>query len=402
MTDVPTSGSEFLPDPKTSEELILPVEKTSVEPMEVIEFSGTMSPPTDPRELSPPELINTDAPPSWFWGVFEAMAWWWGTLLVHVVAGATLAIGFIVYNVIQKKPNPVDIQDSPTMLYITAGEMIVFVLATILAVSLRFWGRTFQELNFSRPDSRHLWMVIGGTLPLTLCVSVWGVPVQQAWDLLKQAMPVLALFDNLNSVEAVAELAESTSFLSMVFVVAILPAIGEELIFRGAIGRTLIANLGLVRGVLFTSFLFGWIHIHPVHAVAVIPLGLAMHLVYLWSRSFWLPMLLHFLNNCWATVAAQSHSVDPTRHGMQLTIWDGLLLVASAIGVIVLTIGFWQSRVRLFGTDGREWDTGRFPVRVPPSPDIRSRSFPIDSVYWRVGVFCMVFVHAVVIFELFT
>ena len=348
-----------------------------------------------------PVAVSDEAAPSWFRGIAEAVGWWFGTLLVHVLAGAFMAIGLIVFNILNGKAKPADIMNSESMLLITAGEMILFVLASILAVSVRYWGRTFRELNFSRPQSRHLWMVIGGTLPLTICVSACSVPVQLGWDALISAIPALKSFDGLNTMEVVKNMAESTSLPVMIFVIALMPAIGEELIFRGAIGRVLISNLGLVGGVLLTSFLFGWLHIHPVHAISVMPLGLAMHVVYLWSRSFWLPMLLHFLNNCWASIAAQSGTVDPVREGVQIGWMDGVNLGVSAVGVIALGIVFWQSRVRLLDADGRDCGNARYPVRVCTDEGIRTESSPVPSLYWRLSVVCMVLCHLIVAIDLF-
>lgn len=342
--------------------------------------------------------VPINAPRNRFLAVAEALGWWFGALLVHLIAGASMAIILIVFNLISGKARPTDIMNPDSMMYITAGEMILFVLAAMMAVSVRYWGRTFSELNFSRPNSRHLWMVIGGTLPLTICVSTFSIPIQIGWNYLCEAIPVLKIFDSMNTMEVINDMAKTTSLLSMIFVIAILPAIGEELIFRGAVGRVLIANLGLWGGVLLTSFLFGWLHIHPVHALAVMPLGLAMHLVYLWSRSFWLPMLLHFINNTWAAISAQGPAIDPMRQGVPMRSIDGLLIAVSVFAVVATVIAFWQSRVRLFDSENREIDESRFPVRV--SPGLHRQSFPMEPKYWRSAVFGMALCHLIVVVEL--
>jgi hypothetical protein len=112
-------------------------------------------------------------------------------------------------------------------------------------------------------------------------------------------------------------------------------------------------------------------------------------------------MLLHFLNNSWAAIAAQSGTVDPVRHGIQMQLIDGLMIGVSAIGVIALGISFWQSRVRLFNADGQECRDTRFPVRVSGSTGIRTESLPIQSLYWRLSVVCMVLCHLIVVMDFF-
>lgn len=342
--------------------------------------------------------VPMDAPRNKTVAVAEAFGWWFGALLVHFVAGAGMAVALIVFNLISKKPKPADVMNPESMMSITAGEMILFAIAAMLAVSVRYWGRTFSELNFSRPDSRHVWMVIGGTLPLSMCVSACSVPIQMGWTYLGEIIPTLKFFDNMNTMELVKDIAATSSLTSMIFVIAVLPAIGEELIFRGAVGRVLIANLGLTGGVLLTSFLFGWLHIHPVHALAVIPLGLAIHLVYLWSRSFWLPMLLHFLNNSWVLVTAQGPAIDPVRQGASMQWTDGLLMGVSVIAVIALGLSFWQSRVRFFDSEDCEWEEPRFPVRARPG--LHRKSSPMNSTYWTTSVISIVLCHLIVLFEL--
>ena len=356
---------------------------------------------TDRPTVAPSAVIPlNDSPPCWYCGLAEAAAWWLGTLGVHLTAAIFMAIVLVVFNLLNGKKSPADINEPASMMWITSGEMILFVLAAMLGVSVRYWGRTFHELNFQRPDHRHFWLVLGGTLPLTMCVSVWAVPVQLGWSLIKEAIPVLSVFDSMNSMEAIKDLADASSLGAMVFVVAVLPAIGEELIFRGAIGRVLIANLGMISGVLLTTFLFGCLHIHPVHAVAVMPLGLAIHLVYLWSRSFWLPMLLHFVNNCWATIAAQNQGVDPTGQGLEMPLINLVMMLISAVGVVAMGICFRQSRVRLFDASGNETPAVRFPVRVTSGSGIESRSMPMNGHAWQLAIACMVFCHLIVALDL--
>jgi len=75
------------------------------------------------------------------------------------------------------------------------------------------------------------------------------------------------------------------------------PALGEELWCRGFLGRGLIANHGVVKGVLLSSLLFGIMHVEPRQVAYATVLGVILHCVYLWTRSLFMPMLLHFMNN---------------------------------------------------------------------------------------------------------
>jgi membrane protease YdiL (CAAX protease family) len=133
----------------------------------------------------------------------------------------------------------------------------------------------------------------------------------------------------------------------LLLIIAVAPALGEELMFRGLIGRGLVARWGVVRGVLLTSLLFGIVHIHPAHALGVIPLGIAMHFVYLTTRSFWAPVLLHFLNNAWATtVTKYSAELEGTELMADNAGLPPQVLVQSLVVTVAISMLLWHTRVR--------------------------------------------------------
>jgi hypothetical protein len=145
----------------------------------------------------------------------------------------------------------------------------------------------------------------------------------------------------------------SAPLVQIICAIAIAPALGEELIFRGLIGTGLVARWGVIPGVLVTSILFGIMHINPAQAAGVIPLGIAMHFVYLTTRSFWSPVLLHLLNNSLAAVML--------KHGDAYSIgklWDDgqaapvPLLTVSAAMVTAIGLLLWQTRIRFARQDG--------------------------------------------------
>lgn len=392
---------EFFPPGDPAAPAPVPASDLHNEAVEICEFvEEHVSVDQTPDATAVTGRVPSDAAPCWYCGIGEAILWFGGTLGVHVFGGIFAVIVTIAGVIILTGKQPTRIEDPQVMLPVTAIEMSLFVIAAILAVWLRFWGRTFDELNFSRPDFRHVLIVVLATIPLSLCVGMWSIPIQSFWKQLTEIYPGLKFFDGLNSMEAVKEMGQSTSFLVMVLIVAVTPAIGEELVFRGAIGRILIANLGIWAGVLVTSFLFAWVHIHPVHAMAVIPLGLVIHLIYLWTRSFWMPMLLHFLNNSWAVYATQLQKGDPTDRVGNMSTLDMVELASGVLTVIFFAVALWQSRTRFFETNGQEWCSLRFPIRVPQGMEIERRAGRISLVCWIGGIVCALLCHGAVVIDL--
>lgn len=90
-----------------------------------------------------------------------------------------------------------------------------------------------------------------------------------------------------------------------VLAVGVCPGVAEELWCRGFLGRGLVARYGPWLGVLFTSVFFGLLHVYPfpyVFLTAV--MGAGLHFTYLMSRSLWVPITIHLLNNSLAALAA--------------------------------------------------------------------------------------------------
>lgn len=103
---------------------------------------------------------------------------------------------------------------------------------------------------------------------------------------------------------------------SGVLVIGLGPAIGEELFCRGFLGQGLVARLGALRGILFTSFLFGIMHVDPGQAFYAAVLGILLHALALFTRSLYGPIIAHFTNNS-LTMLGVCHD-SPLRNGLQI------------------------------------------------------------------------------------
>ena len=83
-----------------------------------------------------------------------------------------------------------------------------------------------------------------------------------------------------------------------IIIIAVLPALGEEFLFRGLFQDIF---TGLFKsphfGIIFTALLFGIFHLQFYGLVPRLVLGLVYGYLFYWSRTLWLPVLAHFLNN---------------------------------------------------------------------------------------------------------
>ena len=114
-----------------------------------------------------------------------------------------------------------------------------------------------------------------------------------------------------NAEENAAELTEAFlnvettgGLLFNLFMIAFLPAIGEELLFRGVIQR-IFTNWTLSHhwGIWISAILFSALHIQFYGFVPRMLLGVLFGYLLVWSGSVWLPIAAHFFNNGFAVVA---------------------------------------------------------------------------------------------------
>lgn len=87
-------------------------------------------------------------------------------------------------------------------------------------------------------------------------------------------------------------------FLAGLFVIAVLPAIGEEFIFRGLIQNELHRGSKNIHVAVWVSaILFSAIHIQFFGFVPRMLLGALFGYLYYWSGNLWIPIIAHFFNN---------------------------------------------------------------------------------------------------------
>ena len=83
-----------------------------------------------------------------------------------------------------------------------------------------------------------------------------------------------------------------------VLVIGVIPAIGEEVLFRGILQRNLIIwTRNPHVGIWLAAALFSAIHVQFLGFVPRMLLGALFGYLYLWSGNIWVPILAHFVNN---------------------------------------------------------------------------------------------------------
>lgn len=100
--------------------------------------------------------------------------------------------------------------------------------------------------------------------------------------------------------------ADSFGEFSLNFImIALIPAIGEELLFRGVLQKIFSNWTKNVHwGIFIAAFLFSAIHMQFLTFLPRFFLGIVFGYLLVWTRSLWVPILAHFFNNGFAVIVS--------------------------------------------------------------------------------------------------
>ena len=122
-------------------------------------------------------------------------------------------------------------------------------------------------------------------------------------------------------------------FLLNLLVVAIVPAVSEELFFRGAFIGLLRSKTGFHTAIWVTAVLFSVLHFQFYGFLPRMLLGALLGYLYLWSNSLWIPIIAHFINNAvivlyYYLISTGLNLPDVDKAGLVDTRWIGLASIA--------------------------------------------------------------------------
>ena len=111
--------------------------------------------------------------------------------------------------------------------------------------------------------------------------------------------------------EAFLAMKSMEDLLINLFLIALIPAIGEELLFRGVLQQLFAKWTGKIHLAIFISaFLFSTIHLQFFGFFPRFVLGIILGYMFYWSKNLWLPILAHFTNNALAIIFTYQFVVD--------------------------------------------------------------------------------------------
>lgn len=209
---------------------------------------------------------------------------------------------------------------------------------------------------------RNGWLALGfrnnihlSLLGLSLLLILASLPMTDNLGELNKAIPLpgswRTLFDKMEGdyekqVEAMVNVKSIPGLLTSVLLVAILPAVFEEVFFRGGLQGLLLRWLkSPVSAIIISSLIFSAIHFSWYGFIPRFMLGILLGTVFYLTGNIWYTILMHFVNNLLAVLSLYYMY----RQGKETTIqdtsffpwWTGLFALGA---IFVLLREIWKRK----------------------------------------------------------
>ena len=193
---------------------------------------------------------------------------------------------------------PTLLLDSRSSLVLSNSKDWVFLLTALMAflVFWFFWWRAEKnDLNIWDPKILS-WKGMG--------IVLLGYAAMFCCDSLAQYLMEMRGIDTTANQDAIVQLLAGVPFWLALLITALLPALAEEIIFRGYLYKKLFGDLSIV-GLVLSSLIFGLMHGPTDWLSCFIYSSSGLILGYSYYKTGYLvyPMVIHLLNNGLATLA---------------------------------------------------------------------------------------------------
>lgn len=137
------------------------------------------------------------------------------------------------------------------------------------------------------------------------------------------------------------EVSSYQALLFNIFMIAVIPSIGEEFIFRGIVLRVIRQWSGSLHVAVWVSaILFSAMHMQFFGFLPRLLLGLVLGYLFVWSRNIWVPVFAHFFNNTAAVVLYFLHHNYIINFEIEEIGLGSLGLIWVAASLILITLLF--------------------------------------------------------------
>ena len=189
------------------------------------------------------------------------------------------------------------------------NHFLMFCLPVVILSWIIFRASWAKYLGLTqRPQAK--WLVMGALLLLV------SMPFIQYVYALNQQLSLPSFMKNAedsmdNALKGLLVYDNSIELIFNILVIALVPALGEEMIFRGWIQRQLMRIINRPHAAIWASAaIFSAIHFQFLGFLPRLLLGVLLGYLYFWTGSLWVSIFAHFLNNGLQVIAQYFFRVE--------------------------------------------------------------------------------------------
>lgn len=259
-----------------------------------------------------------------------------GALVAQVAAIlGLLALGYSIEDLQGGLPALAPVQ---LMVMLVITQAVSYLLPAIIAARTLFGGEWLRAIGL-RPLPLPLRLLVGvmifvATVPFTAYLAQLNLSVDLSeWQAAIEG-------DVAHILEEIIVNTSSSVFVVVLLAIALLPAFGEEMVFRGLLQPGFIRMTGSAHfGIWVTAGFFGLVHLQFAGILPRVFLGAVLGFLAFHSQRLWIPIVAHALFNGVQAVAARLGAIDVAAEaseaaGKHPSVFWGLASAAVAAGAL--------------------------------------------------------------------
>jgi membrane protease YdiL (CAAX protease family) len=236
--------------------------------------------------------------------------------LLILFCGAGIIISSIITGIIGNVVLHVQLKDLANALLKPENvetSRLLQVLTTFFVMALP--ALIVSNLNGKNPVARLGFneIISGKQVLIIVFMVIAGFLISGALGELNQMIPIpknaAGYFQKLENdynkqVMILGNMKSTADYILSLLVLAFVPAIFEEMLFRGSLQQIMISlTRNAFAGVLITSIIFSAIHLSYYRFLPRLFLGIMLGYIFYLSKNIWLSITTHFLNNAYSLTA---------------------------------------------------------------------------------------------------
>jgi len=259
----------------------------------------------------------------------------------------------------------INLQNAPvnSMRLMTMAGQILFILLPALMFAKFFYEDVTEIIRFKFPKWEEILLFTLGMIILTPLIQYYLSIQNYFIDIWSASSPFIhsakSLLDKLNDLvdKTYGNLLSAHTIVGgflVVIVVSIVPAVCEEVMFRGYIQRSFEFKMKPIWAALITAVFFGLYHFNPYALLPLMALGFYFGYAAYKSDSIFVPMSMHFLNNFVAVILFFIYGDDDIinstvdknfKLGPAVMMFAGLIILLA--GVIFIIKKYYSSKEKV-------------------------------------------------------